>query len=110
MDKFLVRHPEGDSVRTRAQVGGGWRRVACTCLPIDLAPWRQLCEWLEAKPYNASYKGPGQPLGELLGMGKVQVDERRRVRLVFWSSGHGWRLHKNWQERLAELEREADRG
>ena len=28
------------------------------------------------------------------------VKERRRLGLVFWSTGHGWRLHKNYQEVL----------
>lgn len=32
------------------------------------------------------------------------VLERRRLGLVFWSSGHGWRLHKNYRDVL-EAER-----
>jgi hypothetical protein len=29
------------------------------------------------------------------------VLERRRLQLVFWSSGHGWRLHKDYREKIA---------
>ncbi len=32
------------------------------------------------------------------------VRERSRLGLVFWSSGHGWRLHKDYRERI-EAER-----
>lgn len=28
------------------------------------------------------------------------VRERQRLGLVFWSTGHGWRLHKDYQEKL----------
>lgn len=26
--------------------------------------------------------------------------ERRRMDVIFWSTGHGWRLRKDWRERL----------
>jgi hypothetical protein len=29
------------------------------------------------------------------------VLERRRLGLVFWSTGHGWRLHSNYRETIA---------
>jgi hypothetical protein len=29
------------------------------------------------------------------------VAERSRLQLVFWSSGHGWRLHKDYREKIA---------
>ncbi len=29
------------------------------------------------------------------------VRERQRLGLVFWSSGHGWRLHKGYREKIA---------
>lgn len=29
------------------------------------------------------------------------VNERRRLQLVFWSTGHGWRLHKDYREKIA---------
>jgi hypothetical protein len=29
------------------------------------------------------------------------VAERRQLGLVFWSTGHGWRLHKDYKEKLA---------
>lgn len=33
-------------------------------------------------------------------MCRAIVRERQRLGLVFWSTGHGWRLHKDYQERL----------
>jgi hypothetical protein len=32
------------------------------------------------------------------------VKERRRLQLVYWSSGHGWRLRKDYREKI-EAER-----
>lgn len=29
------------------------------------------------------------------------VLERRRLQLVYWSSGHGWRLRKDYREKIA---------
>lgn len=32
---------------------------------------------------------------------RMLIAERRRLGLVFWSTGYGWRLHKDYRERLA---------
>lgn len=31
---------------------------------------------------------------------RLVTNERRRLKFVFWSSGHGWRLHKDYREKL----------
>jgi hypothetical protein len=125
-----------------------------------LEDWRALCEWLEARPYNASYDprcrgayllatpytatrtirvddpdapplkwggrevprqkdAPNPNLAEELEhsrYSRMLTRERKRLGLVFWSTGHGWRLHKDYREklkaeaaRLAALELEAAR-
>ncbi len=109
-----------------------------------LDDWQALCDWLEAKPYNASYQpgsrgayllsgyyparktisvdDPDQPPirigGHIVQRKKdvpnpdwrkerdrarfyaLIVKERSRLGLVFWSTGHGWRLHKDYQEKI----------
>jgi hypothetical protein len=37
------------------------------------------------------------------------VAERRRLRLVYWQTGYGWRLRKNYRATLAELRAAAER-
>lgn len=113
--------------------------------PERLADWEALCEWLEDRPYNASYD-PGSRGAYLLTgfysphktirvvdtdapplviMGRESsrykdipnpnlahekeiaarcreiVKERRRLQIVYWSSGMGWRLRKDYREKLA---------
>ncbi len=99
--------------------------------PERLADWEALCNWLEDRPYNASYN-PGSRGAYLLtgpcparkevqsrnAYGRYEwvanpdlakekeiakrcreiVKERRSLGLVFWSTGHGWRLHKGYRD------------
>lgn len=86
-----------------------------------LADWIALCAWLESRPYNASYKVRCQ--GEyLLSAGHIILPdkpdvakainrqtraitkERTRLQLVYWATGWGWRLRKDYKEKL-EAER-----
>jgi hypothetical protein len=83
-----------------------------------LADWEALCAWLEERSYNASYRPRCQ--GEyLLSAGHITLPEqpdvarainrqtraitaeRRRLQLVYWSTGLGWRLRKDYKEKLA---------
>jgi len=121
-----------------------------------LGDWEALCNWLEDRPYNASYDpncrgaylltgfysphktiraidadAPTRILGdrvlpnykdipnpnmeaekETARNCRTIVLERRRLRLVFWSTGHGWRLHSDYREKLAaeraKLEQEGE--
>lgn len=104
-------------------------------LPDDqqrLDDWRALCAWLEERRYNASYE-PRCQGAYLLAVGTLPrqrfnyttkewendpdapavnryvraiTAERKRLGLVFWSSGHGWRLRKDYKEKLdAEQQR-----
>lgn len=65
---------------------------------LRLVHWRAMCAWLEAQPYNASYRG--LPHNYLLARAKRIADERRRLALIFWSTGHGWRLRKDYAASL----------
>lgn len=87
-----------------------------------LADWEALCAWLEDRPYNASYRPRCQ--GEyLLSAGHLVLPkersevarainrqtreitkERNRLQLVYWATGWGWRLRKDYKEKL-EAER-----
>jgi len=121
-----------------------------------LGDWEALCNWLEDRPYNASYNpncrgaylltgfysphktirvdDPDAPPLLIQGRAVARqkeipnpnmeaeketarncrtiVIERRRLRLVFWSTGHGWRLHSDYREKLAaeraKLEQEGE--
>lgn len=83
---------------------------------IDL--WRAFCAWLEDRPYNASYHVPGKfswliaqerdNPAYLSGVAqhaaaKAAAAVRRDYQLVYWASGYGWRLHKNYREELERL-------
>lgn len=115
-----------------------------------LDDWEALCNWLEDRPYNASYEPrcqgayllnmpysphrtirvedpdaaplriggqvvprmkdiPNPKLSEEKALAKWTREitaERRRLQLVYWSSGLGWRLRKDYREKLqAERER-----
>lgn len=54
-----------------------------------------LCQWLNDQPSHASYFPQGQPYL----CTEPYTDLRDGV--VFWSAGHGWRLHTNWRAALA---------
>jgi hypothetical protein len=91
-----------------------------------LADWRALCAYLEDRPYNASYE-PRCREAYLLSVGTLPrkrfdyvtreyVDdprapevnrfvrfitaERRRLQVIYWASGWGWRLRKDYKEKL----------
>ncbi len=85
--------------------------------PDRLAAWEALCTWLEDQPYNASYH-PTCPHAYLLcrlpsgayprsqegrASARQIVAERRAIRLVYWQTGYGWRLRKDYREKLAAL-------
>lgn len=98
-------------------------------LPSDqqrLEDWRALCAWLEERRYNASYNPrcqgayllavhtmPRQRFNYETQAWESDTDapmynryvraikaERKRLDLVFWSSGYGWRLRKDYKEKL----------
>lgn len=80
-----------------------------------LAQWEELCQWLEDRPYNAAYRlgvhahltaqAKDYPVSrnghETHAMAKQIEAERKALGLIFWSTGHGWRLHKDYKEKLA---------
>ena len=79
-----------------------------------LAQWEELCQWLEDRPYNAAYRiinahltnraseYPAAQWGKEAHAAAKQIEvERKELGLIFWSSGHGWRLHKDYKEKLA---------
>lgn len=82
----------------------------------DLELWRDFCLWLEGQPYNAAYRIPS-PYGRLTlttkhitksqypehyPRAKKYEQQRKALQLIYWASGYGWRLHKNYRETLAK--------
>lgn len=63
------------------------------------ADFIKLCYWLKEQPYHASYTMKFWSQRRDYEIARL----RRYCRVVFWSTGHGWRLRKNWRERLQEL-------
>jgi hypothetical protein len=76
-----------------------------------LQHWCELCAWLEDQPYNASYNAVERaPHGYLLvqpgwkwqnkALKRLIIAERKRLALVYWQTGMGWRLRKDYREKL----------
>lgn len=57
----------------------------------DLDALESLCIWLDTQRYKAAYC-----------YRYVCAPAYRNVRssVIFWSSGHGWRLHTDWRRAL----------
>ncbi|WP_346206802.1 hypothetical protein NSS89_01345 [Caldifermentibacillus hisashii] len=75
----------------------------------DLQEWKELCEWLSTKKGKAAYTDGIDVNQHLLSQEEIFVQMRKwmnenNVLPVFWSSGWGWRLRKDWKERLAKAE------
>ena len=88
-------------------------------LPSDqqrLDDWTALCAWLEEQSYNASYD-PRCQGAYLTSAGSLPKNvegakalnryirqitaERKRLQVIYWAVGYGWRLHKDYREKLA---------
>lgn len=83
-----------------------------------VADWEELCDWLEAQPYNASYDLP-RGLGYLTSSpketpiykyGREKHDRAVRIHgdrqpIMYWASGYGWRLRKDYRDALVALRR-----
>lgn len=65
----------------------------------QMKQWAELCEWMDKQPRKCSYA----PIHSHL-LQREWRGFRRAYRLVFYSSGWGWRLHKGWREVLHSLE------
>jgi len=100
--------------------------LRCSMEDDRIEHWRQLCAWLEARPYNASYNPSieGAPYSYLLRKVPMVrystleerrnfrrvVAERRAARLVYWAEGFGWRLRKDYRDKLQALSRHGEGG
>jgi hypothetical protein len=80
--------------------------------------WEYLCNWLEDQPYNASYTVPkgyswltltrrDAPLREY---GRTAYERAKRVEqirrsyaLIYWATGFGWRLRKDYRAALERM-------
>lgn len=82
--------------------------------PAEWVAWDAVCKWLEEKPYNASYYLHDcpwpilfikRPVGDdqQRKRDRYLIKQRRKLQLTFWSTGHGWRLHSDYREKLAAL-------
>jgi hypothetical protein len=75
-----------------------------------LKVWRAFCEWLNEQKWKSAYASevPSQwrHLVYIGGnpTGRAAHDLRVKAKLIFYNPGWGWRLRKNWRERLEELE------
>ncbi|MFN3650057.1 MAG: hypothetical protein ACK47B_10805 [Armatimonadota bacterium] len=73
--------------------------------PLNLDLWQELCEFLASRPRKCAYaRFIPNHLSPLVSADAKSA--RAQVGLIFWSTGWGWRLRKNWQERLDTLRRD----
>lgn len=66
-----------------------------------VAQWREICEFLDKLPYKAAYDPPHSHL-----LGPKNLQFRKDNPMVWWCTGWGWRLRKQWRETLERLEKE----
>lgn len=66
----------------------------------QLTEWRELCEWLELQKRKCSYS----PIHNHLVQKKWRAF-RQANRLVFYSTGWGWRVHIGWRDTIEKLSR-----
>ena len=83
----------------------------------SIADLRRFCEWLDSVPRKAVYpstltltavihKLAPCPEDTLYWLGDAWKLERKYADVIFYASGWGWRLRKQWRERLTQLETE----
>ena len=68
----------------------------------NLGDWQELCEYLNQQPGKSAPKAdiPGHLLYLLSHRKKRQ---RSNLDLVFYASGWGWRLRRDWTKRLKNI-------
>ena len=77
----------------------------------QLNEWRDFCEWLNKRKGKHAYFSEVPERWKHLvytrpvGTWMTATDLRREAGLIFHHASWGWRLRKNWRERLAELEK-----
>jgi hypothetical protein len=70
-----------------------------------LRHWRLLCEFLYARQSHSAYRWSIPSNLQYLLWAETRK-ERNALAVVFYSQGWGWRLRKDWQEKLAKAEAE----
>lgn len=81
--------------------------------PDELRTLRLFCEWLDARPRKSAYSSelsgflslPPCPEEAQYWTFKQMRKQRKEASCFFWHTGWGWRLRKNWKERLEQLEK-----
>jgi hypothetical protein len=89
----------------------------------DITLWRDFCAWLEAQPYNAVYRVPARffwlvavpqhypayLVGEQQSKAaKAAALIRQQYPIIYWATGYGWRLRKDYRAALDLLEQDLD--
>lgn len=70
----------------------------------DVNEWIGLCEWLETQQRKCSYRVPRE-YSHLISHDPIFTSMRKYLKenecdCIFYSSGWGWRLRKNWRNRI----------
>ncbi|MBB5324896.1 hypothetical protein HNQ34_001994 [Anoxybacillus tepidamans] len=78
----------------------------------DLKEWEELCTFISGlkkkSTYISKYYKSNVPNTHLLSQEKIYREMRKWMKdngyeLVFWGCGWGWRLRKDWKEKLERL-------
>lgn len=75
----------------------------------DLADWYELCEDLEKQPRKAAYSSRVKNSYLFHSEDKAVKEmynwmRQNDVSPIFYNEGWGWRLRKDWRERLESIE------
>lgn len=76
--------------------------MASSLTSAEIQELQQLCEWLSNQPCQSAYSGEIiQQFPKLSHWVSVAWKQRRKDAGVFYYHvGYGWRLHRQWRQRL----------
>lgn len=74
----------------------------------DIEEWEELCIWLNGEKRKATRAYGDTPNKHLLSQDTLMPEMRKWMKqngfeLVFYASGWGWRLRKDWKEKIEKL-------
>lgn len=68
----------------------------------DIAELLELAEWLEERPLKCAFSGKVPPHLRRW-TDSAMATKRSRSKIIYYQSGYGWRLNRQWKSNLHKL-------